>query len=181
MNRILFWVFATLWARWRLTYLKKVFAVNKRNPLASRSPYVIIVSKHSNYAENNCEKIMYGKITTFLGQKFELNGLTIGSPWVWWKVICQMALFPCELTPFCFWLSKNAPRTLCSTVSKKKARMGLANSCQMTWWLSFWNGSNYSFLRDFNTIYSSCRIYTGKLQQLKSFTHLSCLFIFQIR
>ena len=113
-------VFATLWEKWRLTYLKKVFAVNKWNPLASRSPYVIIVSKHSNYAENNCEKIMYGKITAFLGQKFELNGLTIGSPWVWWKVICQMALFPCELTPFCFWLSKNAPRTLCSTVSKKR-------------------------------------------------------------
>ena len=115
---------------------------------------------------------MYGKITAFLGQKFELNGLTIGSPWVWWKVICQMALFPCELTPFCFWLSKNAPRTLCSTVSKKRRGWVFANSCQMTWWLSFWNGSNYSFLRDFNTIYSSCRIYAGKLQQLKSFHQL---------
>ena len=45
------------------------------------------------------------------------------------------------------------------TTQQKKARMGLANSCEMTWWLSFWNGSNYSFLRDFNTIYSSSRIY----------------------
>ena len=64
---------------------KGICCKTKLNPLASRSPYVIIVSKHSNYAENNCEKIMYGKITAFLGQKFELNGLTIGSPWVWSK------------------------------------------------------------------------------------------------